>query len=317
MSTVDPRYILRTWFQSGHADCKVTAANLTYDSNDDEVDDANATFRAAYENQITTLQSEFTSRGTTLIFVIRDLGEDPPNNGGSGPIYRLVRTGIQPMLVSKAGLKPNAADALLWKAKKEVQRIVDVYYNNSDDKIPGRTIPESRRMVGGLIPCSTIEVLTKFYNFSVSTGTETVQRWTSIKIGYDATHYTEITDGIVDFVYQRVHSASRKDVANTVSAATMTQEHSHFPFQIVLDGDKRAAFFTQDVTGGGKPALDEDGDSNQIAYFYITAILRGPTGTSVTRVYEIKYGYILENSYEGDNRFVYSGDAGYISYTDT
>ena len=393
MVATDPRATLKGYFNDGDTTCHVTAANLTLE------DGSNAKFESQYEYPNMNLHNLFLApHNVDIEFLIRDLGVDPPVYGASGPVYRVYRVGIQPVIIDKwtsGGTLSLDATKLLFKAQNEIYTVLDAYYTG-DDKIVGRTLPATFNPGReGLIYGPTVESLTKIYMFSATTGTESIQRWTSIKIGYDATHYTETTDGILDFNYSRTHPASRENVAATVSADDLVQHHSNFIFQIIMDGDKNSAFFTQEVfhgiltnitgvatgspitldpdghtvnvttlgtfkitlpigatgtaasgtctvngspvaltagdntittsvgigtititvTGGGT-AMDDDGDSNKIKYFLVTAAMRGPTGTAVTRTYTVSNGYILANSYEGNNRFIYTGDAETITAVD-
>lgn len=316
MVATDPRATLKGFFNSGDATCKVTAANLTLE------DASNAKFESTFEYPNIDISDLFLHpHHVDIEFLIRDLGVDPPVYGASGPLFRICRVGIQPVILDKwtaGGVISLDATKLIFKAQDEIYTVLDAYYT-ADDKVVGRTIPAMLNPGReGLLYGPTVESLTKIYMYSVATGTESIQRWTSIKVGYDATHHTELTDGILDFRYSRTHPAARKDVANTVSADDLVQHHSNFVFQVTLDGDNRDMFFAQDVqvAGGNQFALDDDADSNKIEYFLVTAAMRGPTGTVITRTYTIGNGYILANSYDGNNRFTYTGDAETITAVD-
>ncbi len=312
---VSPRYTLRSYFDPAHADHKVNSNNLLL------VDGiTHPIYESDYAYSGINIKTLMLTHNVDVLFLIKNLRTDPPTYGASGPSHRIYHTGIQPITIDKwstDGTLSNDATLLLEKCIDEIYRVIDVYYA-SDDKAVGATFPETQRInTEEVIYGDTVEVLTKFYMYSVSTGTESIQRWTSIKIGYDSTHYTEITDGILDFPYAKRHPAARLDAANPVSADDMSQGHSSFMFQIILDGDKRDAFFTQAVTGlAGNPALDDDGDSSKILYFVVSAKMRGPTGTTITRTYTVTNGYVLENSYEGGNRFIYVGNAEMITPVD-
>lgn len=154
------------------------------------------------------------------------------------------------------------------------------------------------------------------------TNTEKVPgRITHVYIGKDASNGVDISSGIKSFSYQRVHDARRKEVANTKTGASIFQPHSSFNWTLEFLSDSRVAFFDTDVTSTpGKKALDDNGDSNKIAYFRVLMPIEDRAGASKTRTYTITNGYALRNrAYIGDDEdaiYVYEGNAEYISYSD-
>jgi len=155
------------------------------------------------------------------------------------------------------------------------------------------------------------------------TPTEKVMgRVSTVKIGYDSTHGTSITKGILSFEYDRVHDATSQFVANTKTSTTVFQPHSHFTWKLKFLSDCRVAFFATDVqvAGGNQYALVDNGDSNEIEYFIVTVPIVSSAGVSLTRTYTITNGYCTKNrAYIGndeDAHYEYEGIAEYISYAD-
>lgn len=155
------------------------------------------------------------------------------------------------------------------------------------------------------------------------TGTEKVYgRVSNVHIGYDATHGVNISSGILSFEYDRVHDATPKFVANTKTAVTAFQPHSHFTWKLRFLSDCRTAFFATDVddAGGSQYVLDDNGDSNLIEYFKVLVPIEDSSGAAKTRTYTITNGYCTRNrAYIGDDddaKYEYMGIAEEITYSD-
>ena len=147
-------------------------------------------------------------------------------------------------------------------------------------------------------------------------------RITHVYVGYDATHGVDISNGIKSFDYARIHDARRSFVANTKTAASDLQPHSHYRWTLEFLSDCRTAFFATDVqvAGGDQFAMLPSGDSNVIEYFRVIVPIIDADGATKTRTYTITNGYALRNrAYIGDDKdaiFVYEGDAEAITYAD-
>jgi len=149
-----------------------------------------------------------------------------------------------------------------------------------------------------------------------------VGRITNVKIGYDSTHGIDIQQGILRFMYARVHDAKTAFNASSKTDSGIFQPHSNFTFRLELISDCRAAFFATDVqsAGGNQYAMVNNGDSNKIEYFRVIAPIVDADGDEATRTYTITNGYILRNGgdigNDEDAVFWYEGIAEYISYSD-
>ena len=149
-------------------------------------------------------------------------------------------------------------------------------------------------------------------------------RITHVYIGSTSDTGIDIQSGIKSFSYERVHDARRQFVANTKTAATELQPHSHFTWKLEFLSDCRTAFFATDVdngTAGNQYALDDNGNSTKIDYFRVIMPIISGTGTSMTRTYTLTNGFCLRNRTRvGDDEdavYTYEGDAEEITYADS
>lgn len=292
-----------------------------YDSDGDGVDESYAVYRAQYDFSEADIPKEFGKSpegfGTDILFVI-GMPEIEYRRGGSGTHWKGRLITIQPIIVDKWGSSTISliAHNLMWKAIVEIERIVETYFYGSARDIQ-RTSLRYERLGSTIIYGPIIEILYKEYEL----GTEQIIRWTHIRIGYDATHYTDIDKGIENFEGFRVHDGKPQFVANTKTSPDVFQPHSNYAWTIELMGDRRAAFFAQDVqvAAGSQYAMDENGDSNKIEYFKVVAEIQAADGTLKTRTFTVTNGYAFTNEWrrtEGGYLFIYRGIAEEIPYSD-
>lgn len=312
MSVTIAREEIRALFKSGSS--YIDSSKLTKDD-----DSTPAIWDCRWYWGETPIRDTFYTRANDVMFILTSMGVQSVN-GASGLLYRVVRTGVQAVAIEKNGIDP---DRMVEKATAEIYRVIDTYYASSEEKQAGDEFPNVQRIGSMVIFGPTVEVLTKIYGYAVATGTETIKRWMSLKIGYGSGsgQYTEITDGIITVEIGRPHMGVRQFTANPVTATSMTQGHSSVPFSLTLHGDMRAAFYTQPVTGaGGNPALVENGDSNKIGYLAAICSVRMGDGTSKIRTYSLMNAYILSDDgprgQPPDTQIIYMGDAEYKTVTD-
>jgi len=148
-------------------------------------------------------------------------------------------------------------------------------------------------------------------------------RITNVHIGYDSTHGVNITKGILDFEYARVHDAIRNRPPGKATSPTINlQQPSFFTWKLRFLSDCRTAFFATDVQAiaGNQYALTDNNFSNKIEYFKVLVAIETSAGASATRTYTITNGYCLRNNAhignDEDAIYEYEGEAEYISYSD-
>ena len=147
-------------------------------------------------------------------------------------------------------------------------------------------------------------------------------RITHVYIGKDSENGVDISRGIVSFEYWRKKDALRHEYPGAATAPDIFEKPSTFGWKLKFISDCRVAFFATDVTAvAGQKAMDDNGFSNQIAYFCVIMPIEDKDGKDQTRTYTITNGYALRNrAYIGDDEdaiYEYEGDAEYISYADT
>jgi hypothetical protein len=148
----EPRYTIRTWFDSGGSS-KVTAANLK------KRDDVNATFEADYEMSETDLKHLFVTADLDIIFVIKKVRTDPIKAGRNTIAYRHF-IGIQPVVVNKLvdGSLNVEASELLGKALSEIRRIIKEEIDTGGTLSLSVEQPEIQRLGSTLLHGDTVVI---------------------------------------------------------------------------------------------------------------------------------------------------------------
>jgi hypothetical protein len=146
LTSTEPRYIIRTWFDPSFEACKVNADDMI------KHDERNATFEADYEMGENNLKTLFIDVGLDIIFVIKKVRTEPIKAGRNTIGYRHF-IGIQPCVINKllGGTINVQATELLGKALDEVRRVIRESIDSGSMITMSNEQPEIQRLGSTLL----------------------------------------------------------------------------------------------------------------------------------------------------------------------
>jgi hypothetical protein len=163
----------------------------------------------------------------------------------------------------------------------------------------------------------TLEIRKMDYETGTNNTEVFVPNTYTVKIGDTSSDNTTIDKGVLNFRWWNLHTLTPRFGANVKTSSDPHQPHKEWQWELVLDGDRRTAFYAQDVTGATEYACVDDGDNTEIDYFVVTLSVVTGAGVSQTRTVTLTGAVVGPQTYDpAENRCVYSGYADKIVYAD-